>query len=225
MPGERFGGRGRLPGEGVRGRAHHLQLAVATEFGRQRRLLGIALDEADVEGALEEPGLHGLRVRDDEPRHDRGMVRLERDQHLRQQEIGVDGARADQQLAADPPAHLLQPRLQLARHREDAIGVLEGDGPGGRERDPARRAVEEPRVELLLELPDLERHRRLRHEQRLGRPGEREVLRDRVEDLDAPIRHGAPIEWPGGHSSTKPGRDKAAPPQGPRRRNVRAGRT
>ena len=64
--------------------------------------------------------------------------------------------------------------------------------PRRRERDAALRAIEEPHVQVLLELPDLEGDRRLGHEQRLGRLGERKVLRDRVEDLEAPVGH-API--------------------------------
>jgi hypothetical protein len=53
----------------------------------------------------------------------------------------------------------------------------------------AMRAVEEPRVELLFQLPDLKGHRGLRHEQGLGRLGERQMLRDRVKYLETPIRH------------------------------------
>ena len=87
------------------------------------------------------------------------------------------------------PRHLLQPRVELRGQREDALGVFERHLPRGRQRDVPVRAVEEPRVEVLLELPDLERDRRLRHEQRLGRLGERQMLRDRVEHLEAPIRH------------------------------------
>ena len=59
----------------------------------------------------------------------------------------------------------------------------------GRERDAPLRAVEEARVEVLLELLDLEGDRRLGHEQRLGGLGEGQVLRDGVEYLEAPIGH------------------------------------
>ena len=44
-------------------------------------------------------------------------------------------------------------------------------------------------VEVLFELPDLKCHGGLRHEQRLSRLGEGQMLRDRVEDLEAPVRH------------------------------------
>jgi hypothetical protein len=51
-------------------------------------------------------------------------------------------------------------------------------------------AIEEARVELFLELPHLERDRRLRHEERLGGFREGQVFRDGVEDLEAPVGQG-----------------------------------
>jgi hypothetical protein len=42
---------------------------------------------------------------------------------------------------------------------------------------------------VLLELLDLERHRRLRHEERLRGLGEGKVLGHRVEYLETPIGH------------------------------------
>ena len=46
------------------------------------------------------------------------------------------------------------------------------------ERQPARRAVEEPRVEMRLELGDVARHRRHRHAEALGRAREAAGLDD-----------------------------------------------
>ena len=72
---------------------------------------------------------------------------------------------------------------------------ISGDGannrgrPAAEARDAAVRAVEQARVEVLLQLADLERHRRLRHEQRLGGLGEGEVLCDGVEYLEATVCH------------------------------------
>ncbi len=58
-------------------------------------------------------------------------------------------------------------------------------------RNASLRAIEEPRVKLLLQLPDLKCHGRLRHEQRLCRLGERQVFRHGLENLESSIRQGA----------------------------------
>ena len=51
------------------------------------------------------------------------------------------------------------------------------------------RPVEEARVEMLLELAHLEGDGRLRHAERVSRPGEGEVLRDGVEYLESAVGH------------------------------------
>ena len=87
------------------------------------------------------------------------------------------------------PLISLQARVELGGQREDALGVLERDLARGRERDAPLRAVEEARAQVLFELLDLEGDRRLGHEQRLGRLGEGQVLRDGMEYLEAPVGH------------------------------------
>ena len=86
--------------------------------------------------------------------------------------------------------HLLEAHVELRRQRKDPLGVLEHDVSRGRQSDLAVTALEQARVEPLLELLDLEGHRRLRHEQRVRRLGERQLLCHRVKDLQPPIRHG-----------------------------------
>src|SRR5581483_10447465 len=112
--------------------------------------------ETEIQAALGDPGLHGFGIGDHELRHDARMARLELAQDLGQQEFGEGRARADQQrpdlLAADP----LQRGLELARKRKDAFSVIQRDHPGWSERDAAVGTVEQPRVEVLLELAYLE---------------------------------------------------------------------
>ena len=117
------------------------------------------------------------------------MAGLELAQHLRQQELGDGGAGADEQRPGNLAAHLPQACFELGREIEDALGVLQRQRSGGGERDAPVRAVEQARIEMLLELADLEGHRRLGHEQRPRRLGEGEVLRDRVKDLQTTVRH------------------------------------
>jgi hypothetical protein len=50
-------------------------------------------------------------------------------------------------------------------------------------------ALEEPRIEVLLELLHLERDRRLRHEKLLRGFGEAQLLRHGIEDLEASVSH------------------------------------
>jgi hypothetical protein len=148
------------------------------------------LDEADVERVLGDPVLDGFGIRDRQARLHLRKLRLEIAQHLRQQEFRDRGARPDQQQPPDLARHLLQPQIELRREREDLLGVLEHELASRRERVAAVPALEQPRVEMLLELLHLERDRRLRHEERLGRLGETQVLRHRVKDLQSPVGHG-----------------------------------
>jgi hypothetical protein len=50
-------------------------------------------------------------------------------------------------------------------------------------------ALEETRVEVLLELLHLERYRRLRHEELFRGFGEAQLLRHGIEDLQASVGH------------------------------------
>jgi hypothetical protein len=107
----------------------------------------------------------------------------------RQQVFRDGGACADEQRPSKLSAHLLQPEIELRRHAENALGVFQCEVACGSERDAPVPAIEQAGVEMLLELANLERDRRLGHEQRLGRLGERKMLGDRVEHLEAAIRH------------------------------------
>ncbi len=84
---------------------------------------------------------------------------------------------------------ILHAQVELGGERQDPLGVLEHDRPGRRERDMPGPAIEEADVEVLLELLDLERHGRLRHEQCLCGLGEGLVLCNRVKNLKASIGH------------------------------------
>src|SRR5205814_7754671 len=116
-------------------------------------------------------------------------ARPELTDQLRQQVFADRHAAADEERPAELAAQVLQPRLELGRERQDALRVVERNGAGGREHDAALGAVEEAGIEILLELLDLERDGRLRHEKRIRRLGERQMLRDRVEYLKVSVRH------------------------------------
>lgn len=67
--------------------------------------------------------------------------------------------------------------------------VLEGDDARQRQRDATVRAVEQVRVEVILELADLKGDGGLGHAQRVGRLRERSVLGNGVKRLESTIRH------------------------------------
>ena len=81
-------------------------------------------------------------------------------------------------------------RFSISRvKRDDLVGVLVDALAGLGQADLVVGAVEQPGIEILLELADLERHGRLRHVQRLGRLGEAQQPCHRVEYLKSAIRH------------------------------------
>ncbi len=110
-------------------------------------------------------------------------------EQARQHVFGDGGARSDNEDATDIAGHLAHAVLHLRVELQDALGVLVDTLPGRGQADLVMRAIEQARVEVLLQLADLERHRGLRHVQRLGRLGETQQARDRVEDLQAPVSH------------------------------------
>ena len=149
----------------------------------------VAFDEADVEAALGDAILHRLRVGDEEPRHHRRKARLVGAQHLRQQVIGDGRARADQQ---GPPSWPLiscsrvsssaeTSRMRSAYSRARLPAAVSEMRPCARSNRRVLKCSSSCRI--------CEGDRRLRHEKRLGRLGEGEVLCDRVEYLEAAIRH------------------------------------
>ncbi len=87
-----------------------------------------------------------------------------------------------------------------ARQVEYPLGVFEDQFPGRRQRNLAVAAIEQPGVEVLLQLLDLKGHRGLRHEQHLGRLGERQLLGYGVKHLKSAIGHNGfplnPFLWP-----------------------------
>ena len=161
----------------------------------------VALDKAQIERALGDALLHRLRIADEKRRYHRGEARLELADELRQDVFADSHARADKQRPGELSGELLHARVELGRERKDALGVFERERSGGRERDAALRAIEKAGVELLLQLLDLESDRRLGHEKRLRRLGERQVFRYRMKDLQAPQTHGLLKHKPGEEAS------------------------
>src|SRR5262245_18146087 len=179
-----------LPRERVPGGDDHLQLVIAAHFGLERGQVRWGLDQAEVERVLRDAVLDRLGVAYGELGLHLGMERLELAEDAREQELGDRRARADQERPGQPPGHLPQPRLQLRRQREDPFRVLEHHFARRRQCDLAVATLEQPRVEMLFELLDLERDRGLGHEQGLRRLGEAHLLRDGVEHLQPAIGHG-----------------------------------
>src|SRR5204863_6012410 len=108
---------------------------------------------------------------------------------LRQHVFADRHARADEERARDLPAELLHARIGLRGERENALRIVERERARSGERDAPLRAIEKARVEMLFELLDLEGDGRLRHEERLGGLGERQMLRYGVKDLEAAQTH------------------------------------
>ena len=170
-------------------RADDQQFILAAVLALQVALVRRRLDEADVQRMLGDARLDRFRVGDDQARPDIGILRLELAEDARQHEFGDGGAGADQQRAADLAGHLRQAHIQLRRQAEDALGVLQHRLAGRGQGYLAVAAVEQPRVEMLFQLLDLESHRRLCHEQHFRRLGEGQLLGDCVKDLQSPIGH------------------------------------
>ena len=92
-------------------------------------------------------------------------------------------ARAEHQRAGHVVGQLPERAVHLLVQREDAPGVLLHPASGCGQLDPVVLAVEQPRVEVFLELADLEGHGGLRHVQPLAGTGEALELGDGVKDL------------------------------------------
>jgi len=73
--------------------------------------------------------------------------------------------------------------------------VIEEDAAGVRQAELSRRALQEARVEPLLELGDLAADRRLRDAERLRRRDEAAGLHDPREDEDLVEVHGSSSHW------------------------------
>ena len=89
--------------------------------------------------------------------------------------------RADAQLARRVARELLELARGELEPVGDHVGVREQQLAGGRERQPAGPALEQPRARLALERGDLLGDRGLGQRQRLGRARERAEPRDLAE--------------------------------------------
>jgi hypothetical protein len=116
---------------------------------------------------------------------DRRIVPAVHRQHLSQ--LHHDPARRAQ---PDPAAYPTGPtqHLLLDRHQigEDPLRVLQQGRPGRCQRHAVVVPLEEHQPQLPFQPADLLRQRRLRHTQRLGRPGEMQLPGDGLEVLQLP---------------------------------------
>ena len=116
---------------------------------------------------------------------------LEAHEQPRQIVLGDGHARSEHQGAGHVVGQLPERALHLGVQREDAGCVLRHAASRRGQLDAVVLAVEEPGVEVLLELADLKGHRRLRHVQPLAGAGEALELGDRVKHLEPAVNHGA----------------------------------
>jgi len=124
---------------------------------------------------------HALGILHVEPGVDAGIAAAE----LRQERghvVGRRGARGDHAEAPGGEApRLLQGSFGVVGEGEDPLRVP-GEGLAcGCEPHPAAHPVEEPHAGVLLELADLEAHRRRRHPQAIGRAAKASRPRHRLE--------------------------------------------
>ena len=90
------------------------------------------------------------------------QARLTRDDS-RQQEFCDRRACADRQRADFAPRQVLDLRVELVAKVEDPFGIRERHRARGCQRDAAAGPIEQARIEMILELPDLKRDGRLGH--------------------------------------------------------------
>ena len=118
---------------------------------------------------------------------------LEVPQQDRKQILRDSGARAEN----DHAGNLTRQLSHLALHLRVEIEDLPGESihPIARlgETDAIVGAIEKTRVELFLELANLERDGGLGHVQCFGRPGEAQVTSTRIEDLQSSLSHASPL--------------------------------
>lgn len=170
--------------------ADDLQFVFAADLRLQIRLVRRRLDETDVDRMFGDTCLDRLGIGDDQPRPHVRIFRLEFPEDPRQQEFGDRGRGTDQERAGDLAGHLGHAHVHFLGKTQDLLGILEHQLAGRCQGNPPMPTIEEPGVEMLLELLDLERHCRLRHEQYLGSLGKRQLFGDGVENLQPAIGHG-----------------------------------
>ena len=172
-------------------RANHHELIVATDFGMQSRRMRWRFDKSDIDGVISDPVLDRFRVGDGHVSLHLRMARFEFTQYARQDELRNGHAAAEQQRTADRTGEFTDALIELCREPENALRVIEHDDARGRKCNLAMTALEQARVEMLFQLLDLKRDRRLRHEKLLGSFSEAQLLRYRIEDLQSSISHAS----------------------------------
>ena len=177
-------------GQRVVRRTNEHQLVEPADLDHEVLVRDRRFDDADIHGIVLDHVHDALGVGDLETEVDGRVLLLELAQQHRQNIFRDGGAGADDQNTADIAGQLAHLVFHFAVERDDLVGVLEHALAGGGEADLVVRAVEQPRVEIFLELADLEGHGRLRHVQRLRGLGEAQEPRYRVKYLKSAIRHG-----------------------------------
>jgi len=124
-----------------------------------------------------------FRIRDDQSRPDLRITRVEFGQNPRQQTLGDRRTGPQQQGTAHLAIHFREACIHFVGQPENPFRIGQRQLAGRRQRDAAMPALEQACIVLLLELPHLERDRRLGHEQGIGGPREAEMLRHGIKDL------------------------------------------
>ena len=146
-------------------RADELQFVVPNHLGRQAFVVDRAFDNADVNLVVFDHVNHPGGVGDAQAHRDRRELRLKRPDNAGNKiraNRGAGGHRQRPGNIADHRAHFIS-HPPITRH--NYVGVRFHQLAGRGQHDAVVRAVEQPRVELFLELPNLKGDRRLRHVQ------------------------------------------------------------
>ena len=136
----------------------------------------LGADDSELELAREHAVDHVLRRVDAQRRRGLGVHAAEPDEQARQQPRARARRGADREVAADGVGLGAQRVGELLLEREHALGADQHGASGGRRRDLAARAVEQPRPEPLLERAHGERDGRLGDAQVVGGDRERPSL-------------------------------------------------
>ena len=157
---------------------------------REAAIVHRAFDEPEIDSVLHHHLHDAVGVGHQEIDADLREPLLEAHEQPRQVVLRDGHARAEHQRAGHVVGELPERAVHLGVQREDAGCVLLHPPSRRGQLDLVVLAVEEPGVEVLLELADLKGHRRLGHVQPLAGAGEALELRDRVEHLQAAVDHG-----------------------------------
>lgn len=185
--GEVAGGEPFVAGQRVAGAADHDQLFAGGDAGFDARVVGGGFDEADVHVAGGDAVLDVPRITHGDAGQHTGVLALEVLEDRRQPVAGNRRDAADVELAGEFASEFGDPGVELFRQVEDLLGVGQHELAGAGEADLAVTAFEQPGVEVVLELLDLEGDGGLRHVEVLGRPREGAVLGDGVEYLESAV--------------------------------------